>query len=555
MWTYIVRRFLLMGVTLFGITLVTYSIMRLTPGDPTMELVEKAKAQGKISRSTLEYHREHYNLDKPSIFNTHPSSRWTRWTRILDDYDSVDESAVADLPANLRELGAAGLAPAFATLAQAVDDEAAGRPRPRPEGSGSGEGAKPLPPLSGHVVRALPHLAFGLRDLPPAGADRAAWEAWWATRKDELEPAQVAVEVERYLAGRVAIDELVARCGTLATPGLYRALAAADDPGDLDRLTRALARINAKPTWILSPDVAPASPEGRVALASHVRSWGRWYGRNGSKFYDLSYLQYLTRTVTETQYGTWVGRLLQLDFGDSTKYSRPVIGLIRERLSVTVQLALMSVFLAYLIAIPLGIFSVVSPGSRTDTVVTIGLFVLYSLPSFWVGNLMILFLTGNDTPFNLPFQSNHLGTSGLSWGDWGAELVLPLACYTYGSFAYISRQMRAGMMEVIRADYIRTARAKGLSERTVIFKHALRNSLIPVLTIMANVLPALIGGSVIIEQIFGIDGMGKLAYESIENRDYPVEMAVAFFSAILTLVGILISDLSYALVDPRITYN
>jgi len=153
-----------------------------------------------------------------------------------------------------------------------------------------------------------------------------------------------------------------------------------------------------------------------------------------------------------------------------------------------------------------------------------------------------------------PYASTRIGNPrGVV--DWLTQMTLPILCYTYASFAYLSRQMRASMMETIRADFIRTARAKGLPERVVVLKHALRNSLIPILTIMANVLPALIGGSVIIEQIFEIQGMGKLAFTSVFDRDYPVLMAVAFFSAILTLLGILLSDISYALVDPRITYN
>ena len=135
------------------------------------------------------------------------------------------------------------------------------------------------------------------------------------------------------------------------------------------------------------------------------------------------------------------------------------------------------------------------------------------------------------------------------------HLALPVTCLTYASFAYLSRQMRAGMLEVIRQDYIRTEKAKGLSERVVIFKHALRNSLIPIITIIAFILPQLIGGSVIIETIFNIEGLGKCSFEAIQGRDYPIVMAIFTLSALLTLVGILLSDLLYALVDPRISFE
>ena len=135
------------------------------------------------------------------------------------------------------------------------------------------------------------------------------------------------------------------------------------------------------------------------------------------------------------------------------------------------------------------------------------------------------------------------------------HLFLPVLVYTYGSFAYLSRQMRVGMLEVIRQDFIRTARAKGLNEKSVIFKHALRNSLIPIITILAYILPAMIGGSVIVETIFTIPGMGSLAFEAITSRDYPIVMAVFTISAVLTLIGMLIADLLYSIVDPRITFG
>ena len=133
------------------------------------------------------------------------------------------------------------------------------------------------------------------------------------------------------------------------------------------------------------------------------------------------------------------------------------------------------------------------------------------------------------------------------------HLVLPVLCLTYAGLAYVSRQMRAGMLETIRQDYIRTARAKGLSENVVVFKHALRNSLIPVVTLLGLLLPAMLGGSVIIESIFTINGMGKLGFEAILSRDYPVVMAISTIAAFLTLVGLLISDILYAVVNPTIS--
>ncbi|MCD6459798.1 ABC transporter permease [bacterium] len=252
--------------------------------------------------------------------------------------------------------------------------------------------------------------------------------------------------------------------------------------------------------------------------------------------------------------------VIKLDFGESYSHHMPVIELIKERLPISMQLSLISIFITYIIAIPLGVFSAVHQYKLSDKIITVTLFILYSLPSFWVANMFILFTTGGDFPNIFPTRFLHSpGAENLTfikWMlDWIWHLVLPITCLTYASFAYVSRQMRVGMLDIIRQDFIRTARAKGLSERAVIFKHALRNALIPTVTLLAFLLPALLGGSIIIEEIFTIEGMGKLSFEAILNRDYPIINAIAFFSAFLTLIGMLCSDIAYVLVDPRINFN
>jgi peptide/nickel transport system permease protein len=212
-----------------------------------------------------------------------------------------------------------------------------------------------------------------------------------------------------------------------------------------------------------------------------------------------------------------------------------------------------------LIAIPLGIFSAVKRGTLLDTVLTVGTFLLFSLPTFWAGLMLIILFgaTGFDV---LPVLGLHdKDAANFTRWEYAKDLVLhailPVACLTYGSFAYLSRQMRVGMLDVIRQDFIRTARAKGLAEKVVVLKHALRNSLIPVVTLFASILPALIGGSVIVETIFTIPGMGLYAFEGLVQRDYNVVMATVTASAVMTLVGFLVSDITYALVDPRIAYD
>lgn len=268
----------------------------------------------------------------------------------------------------------------------------------------------------------------------------------------------------------------------------------------------------------------------------------------------------LDRSVP-VQYGLWLGRLLRGDLGISFKDRRPVWGKIKERLPVTIVLNVLSIFLTYLIAIPLGIYSAVRTGSRIDQISTLAVFMLYSLPSFWVGTLIIIFFCGGDFLAWFPPGGLRSLAHESSWPladrllDYSHHLAMPLLCTTYTAFAALSRFMRTSMLENARMDFIRTARAKGVSEPVVILKHMLRNSLIPVITILAGLLPALIGGSVIIETIFSIPGIGQLSYQAVLARDYPVVIAIFAAGSFLTILGILLSDLALAWVDPRIHFG
>lgn len=260
------------------------------------------------------------------------------------------------------------------------------------------------------------------------------------------------------------------------------------------------------------------------------------------------------------QYLRWLKRIFTFDFGESLRDHRPIIDKLKERIPVSVKLSGISLLLAYLISIPLGIYSATHQYSVGDKITTVVLFALYSLPNFWVATMAIVYLGGGDFWDVFPVSGlKSIGADNWSWWervqDQAWHLILPITCMTYYTLAALSRYMRAGMLETVRQDFIRTARAKGLSERLVVYRHAVRNSLIPVITLMADLLPALIGGSIVIETIFSIPGMGYLSYEAVLNRDYPLIMAIFTFSALLTLLGILIADFLYTLVDPRIAYE
>lgn len=285
----------------------------------------------------------------------------------------------------------------------------------------------------------------------------------------------------------------------------------------------------------LMTDMNPkASPESRVQL---------------EKYYGLDQPLYV-------QYGLWLKRIVKGDFGTSfSRDRRPVLDKILEALPVTLLLNVLQLTLILALAIPIGIYSAARQYSFADRVITVFVFIGFAMPGFWIALLgMMLF-------------GEHLGwlpISGLRSLDYDsmtalgkatdriAHLVLPVGIAAVTGLAGMSRYMRSSMLEVLRQDYVQTARAKGLSERVVLMRHALRNALMPVVTLLGLSIPGLIGGAVIAETIFAIPGMGRLFYTSVLSRDYPVVMGITLIGALLTLVGNLVADLLYVAVDPRL---
>jgi peptide/nickel transport system permease protein len=256
------------------------------------------------------------------------------------------------------------------------------------------------------------------------------------------------------------------------------------------------------------------------------------------------------------QYWSWLTRLARLDFGRSfLPDGKPVLTKIGERLPVTLLLNIVEMLIILAVAVPIGVMSAIRQGSNFDKVTTLFVFIGFATPDFWLA-LLLMSLFGAQLGW-LPIS----GLRSLNWEyltfwsqqlDFVSHLALPIIVATFGGLAGFSRYMRQSMLEVVRQDYVQTARAKGLSEQVVIGKHALRNALLPVVTILGLSLPGLIGGSVIIESIFAIPGMGQLMVQSIYARDYPVVMGNLVVVAVLTLFANLFADIAYGLVDPRI---
>jgi len=288
------------------------------------------------------------------------------------------------------------------------------------------------------------------------------------------------------------------------------------------------------------------SVEKRGSVDEAIAQWRAQYGLD--KPLHVQYLVWLRNTAT-------------LSFGESFKDNQSVWSKIAERLPVTVKLNFWSIVVVYLVAIPLGVYSATHPNSVGDQVTTLAAFILFAVPLVWAATMAIVFICGGDFYYLFPPGGLESIDFSDNWPIWQKlqdrawHIFLPVVLLSYDGFAGLSRYMRASMLEVLAQDYVQVARAKGLSEKRVIFKHALRNSLIPQVTILASILPGLIGGSVIIETIFSIPGLGQLGFESVLARDYPTVLALFTVSALLTLIGILISDLLLAAVDPRIVFG
>lgn len=285
----------------------------------------------------------------------------------------------------------------------------------------------------------------------------------------------------------------------------------------------------------LMTDMNPkASPEARVQL---------------EKYYGLD-------QPLHVQYRLWLGRIVHGDLGTSfSRDRRPVLDKILEALPITLMINVLDLALILMLAIPIGIYSAARQYSLVDRITTVFVFIGFAMPSFWIALLAMMFF-GEHLGW-LPISGlrsldyDSMTTLG-KVGDRIAHLILPVGIAAVTGLAGMSRYMRSSMLEVLRQDYVQTARAKGLSERVVLMRHALRNALLPVVTLLGLSIPGLIGGAVIAETIFAIPGMGRLFYTSVLARDYPVVMGITLIGALLTLVGNLLADLMYVAVDPRL---
>lgn len=300
-----------------------------------------------------------------------------------------------------------------------------------------------------------------------------------------------------------------------------------------------------KPTDILTELNPKITPEAREKL---------------EKYYGLD-------KPVIVQYGMWLKRVVNLDFGESFSSDRRAViqkiwdtkkPLIERRLFITFMINLISMVIIFVIAIPIGISSAIRRNSLYDKIATVSVFTGFAIPSFWLA-LLLMILFGvhlHWLPITQLKSMNYdsFSFAGKAW-DLIKHLILPIFVSAFTGLAADSRFMRGSMLEVIRQDYVTVARAKGLPEKTVVYRHAFRNALLPVITLMGLSVGGLIGGSVIFENIFGIPGMGQLFFMSVMTRDYPMVMCILTIGAALTLLGNLMADIGYMLADPKIRHG
>ena len=260
------------------------------------------------------------------------------------------------------------------------------------------------------------------------------------------------------------------------------------------------------------------------------------------------------------RYFTWLRQIVVFDFGQSYNYRRPVWELIKERVPISLGFGGTALVFSYLVCVPLGVYKAIHHRTMRDSVTSILVFAGYSIPEFALGMLLLVLFGGGSfwNFFPLGGVTSYNFAELSAWGkflDIAHHAVLPLICYMVSSFAVLTVLMKNSVLENINSDYVRTALAKGLSFRWTVYRHALRNSLIPIATGLGAIITVFVSGSLLIELVFNIHGMGLLNYDAIVQRDYPVTLGIIMIASLLTLVGRLLSDIIYVLVDPRISFE
>lgn len=587
--------------TLIGVTLVNFFVQRLSPGDPLQMQLSSTGSQGEssVTREAYLLQRRQWKLDRPEFLNF----------RYFADYGDEAEQCAAfrgmtreELGQELERLsGPASPAPkdelrldfmkslGIENFEKRLRDAALRADLPavvekavqiRVEGL-SEHGVKFFirilrdskdTKLQIGAIKCLVTATYGdpyvytySKEPLPEETESVVetWTIWWNREKDKFKP----LPSDRLTLVEKKFFELVREPSRQKILDGMSSFAKGDAPFLIEKL-RSSSDIKEKyvaslalKSWIGKPlrvDVKLTDSAERVNEVA--QNWLSYYDSNPAK-YEPPWLSKVGYIVADTQYANTVVKLFTFNFGKSMIPPHDPVGpKIWQAVMVSAPLMFLSQFIVYLLAVPTGIACAVTRGKWQDRAIAIGLFLLYSVPAYVAGMLFLsLFCYGNLVKI---FPMYGLHSEGYEqFGllkyllDYLWHIVLPVTCMSIFSLAGLAMYSRTSMLDVINQDYIRTARAKGLPERRVILKHALRNSLIPVITLFSNFLPALLGGAVIIESLFGIPGMGRMSYDCITAKDYNTLMALLYIDAIVVMLSILLSDILYVVVDPRISFS
>ncbi|HEY3964880.1 MAG TPA: ABC transporter permease subunit [Planctomycetaceae bacterium] len=602
MWTYIIRRLLLMIPTLFGVTVVSFCIMQLAPGDPLMMQLGAGGSAGQSTqtREAFLIQKRDLKLDKPLLLNRNYFRDYTEPVRIAAHYLSLSvEEIRAEIPALAqanptaedvarREFLRSLKIPEFdSSLPDADQYESLARKiQAWVQVDCEDTGLNGVPeaiallkrsdtPLRERIgaIRCLNRMVIDPFVFTYSSQPREAetprvvsgWKEWWLKNEKTfppLDPDRKEI-LEQQFATLVAEPDR----GVL----FEKLQEASYDRDDLPFFAHKLLDGGTLPERFVASIVlklfvsVPLKLDvpldaSAAEVADVAANWKLHYDSQQAE-YRPSLTTRCLRLFTDTQYAHMVTRLATFNFGRSTLATRePVSERLWSAVKVSAPLMIAAQILIYLIAVPLGVICAVRRGRLADNLISLVLFMLYSLPSFIAGMLFLMTLCFGK-PFKVfPAMSLHSeGADDLSWVPWLADYawhtVLPIVCLSLFSLAGLAMYSRSSLLDVISQDYVRTARAKGVREVFVILKHALRNGLIPIITLFSSFLPAMLGGSVLVEFLFGIPGMGRLSWVSIEQKDFPTLMALIYVDAIVVMFSILLSDLLYVAADPRISFG
>lgn len=499
MTTYFIRRFLLAFPTFIGITLIAFTIIQFVPGGP----LEQEIISLKMGMTQMGEAGAGGSNDVASGGTTIPAEALEE----MKAYYGYDKPVLL----NFRIWG------------------------PEKQVTRYMEGLRQEPALKEREVQ-LTSLLGRMRE----GEDTAPMRAQVNHLREEIKAERERIEQLR---------SNVIACADIAVPALLKV--ALDESGQLDASQREkavdlLIKRLALPVWI--------SQDYETKLAQ-VKGWA---AKNEAK--GTGPVALVWKTFSYGRYGAWLIRIFHLDLGRSHTYSRPVWDVMKSKFPVSIYFGVIGLVLVYSICIPLGVWKAVKHGSRFDTASSVIVFIGYSIPGWALGAVLLVLLGGGSFWDVFPlggFRSEdweYLGFWAKIW-DQVHHTILPIIAWEIGSFASMTILMKNSLMENLSQDYVRTAFSKGLSEKRVVFVHALRNSLIPLATGLGHLIGIIFAGSYLIEKVFNIDGFGLLGFNSLIHRDYPVMLSSMVISAVIGLMGNILSDMIYAAIDPRIRFK